>query len=107
MLTAGACCDWLVGFVHSAIVARIGCRASCLLGGVVLGVGCCLSSLAPTIYVMCLTYGFVYGESVCACCCVYRYIVLLDVALYIVQLMMIATCTSHVLNANERIPRAS
>lgn len=50
------------GFIYSAVIVRIGCRATCIIGGLLMSFGCLLSSFAPNLYTLYFTYGILMGK---------------------------------------------
>ena len=50
-----------MGPLTSAITNKYGCRRTTISGGVIAGVGCILSVFAPSIDVLCITFGLITG----------------------------------------------
>ena len=49
--------------INSAMINVFGCRKVCFSGGIIFGLGFCLSSISPNMYIFYLTYGVMMGWS--------------------------------------------
>ena len=59
------------GFLYAALVMRLGCRFTTIIGGLLAALGYALSAFAPNIYTLYVTYGVIAGNRVIQCATLY------------------------------------
>lgn len=58
---------FLLGPLATSLCQKLGCRGTTMIGSAVAASGCLLGSISPNIYVMDLTYGFLFGVGASMC----------------------------------------
>ena len=58
---------FLLGPLATSLCQRLGCRATTMIGCIVAASGCLLGSISTNIYLMDLTYGFLFGVGASMC----------------------------------------
>lgn len=58
---------FLLGPLATSLCQKLGCRATTMIGCIIAASGCLLGSISPNIYVMDLTYGFLFGIGASMC----------------------------------------
>lgn len=58
---------FLLGPLATSLCQKLGCRATTMIGCIIAASGCLLGSISPNIYIMDLTYGFLFGVGASMC----------------------------------------
>ena len=58
---------FLLGPIATTLCQKLGCRATTMIGCMIAAGGCLLGSISTSIYLMDLTYGFLFGVGASMC----------------------------------------